>query len=145
MLSDLLFRLRSLFRRKSAEADLDAELRFHVEQEAAKYVQSGISPQEARRRARLAFGGLDQIREDCREARGVNFVESTLQDIRYALRVLRRTPIITAVAISSLAPGLGANPAIFSLIDAVVLRLLAVRNPAVLFRVERKSENKPES
>jgi predicted permease len=145
MLSDLLFRLRSLFRRNAMEADLDSELRFHVEREIAKHVQSGLSPQEAHRRARLAFGGLDQIREDCRDARGVNFLESTLQDIRYALRVLRRTPVITAVAIFSLALGIGANTAIFSLIDAVVLKTLPVRKPAELFRVERKSENKPET
>jgi len=145
VLSDLFFRLRSLFRRDAMEADLDDELRFHLEHEVAKYIKSGLSPEEARRRARLALGGVEQVREDCREARGVNFIESMLQDIRYALRTLRRTPIITAVAIFSLALGIGANTAIFSLIDAVVLKTLPVRNPAELFRVERKSEKKPET
>src|ERR1700682_4294976 len=145
MLSDLLFRLRALFRRSSMEAELDSELRFHFEHEVAKYIGSGLSPEEPRRRARLAFGSFDQVHEDCREARGVNLLETIFQDIRYALRILRRTPIITAVAIFSLALGIGANTAIFSLIDAVVLKTLPVRNPAELFRVERKSENKPET
>jgi|SRR5579859_7281 len=145
MLSDLLFRLRSLFRRDTMESDLDDELRFHLEHEVAKYIKSGLSPEEARRRARLVLGGVEQVREDCREARGVNLIESALQDIRYAIRLLYRTPVITAVAIFSLALGIGANTAIFSLIDAVVLKTLPVRNPAELFRVERKSEKKPET
>jgi hypothetical protein len=113
MLSDLAYRLRALFRRTSVEADLDDELRFHFDREVAKYLAAGLSPQEARRHARLAFGGLDQIREDCREARGVNFIETFVQDIRYALRILRRTPVITAVAIFSLsvsAPTLPSSP-----------------------------------
>ncbi len=135
MFSDLLFRLRALFRRSSMEADLDHELRFHFEKEVAKYVQSGLSPEEARRRARLAFGGLDQVREDCREARGINLLETLIQDIRYALRILRRTPVITAVAIFSLALGIGANTAIFTLIDAVLLRSLPLRDPQQLVQL----------
>src|ERR1700688_50225 len=139
MLSDLLFRLRALFRRSSVEAELDDELRFHFEREAAKYAAAGLSPEESRRRARLALGGIDQVREDCREARGVHLIESTLQDIPYALRLLRRTPVITAVAIFSLALGIGANTAIFTLMDAVVLKMLPVHRPEELFRVERSS------
>ena len=141
MFSDLLYRLRALFRRSSVESELDDELRFHFEREATKYRTAGLSPEEARRRARLALGGIEQVREDCREARGINLIESFLQDCRYALRVLRRTPVITSIAIFSLALGIGANTAIFTLIDAVMLKMLPVRNPEELFRVERT--NKP--
>jgi putative ABC transport system permease protein len=139
MFTDLFFRLRALFRRSSVEAELDDELRFHFEREVAKYAAAGLSPEESRRRARLALGGIDQVREDCRQARGVHLIESTLQDIRYALRLLRRTPVITAVAIFSLALGIGANTAIFSLMDAVVLKMLPVHRPEELFRVERSN------
>lgn len=139
MLSDIFFRLRALFRRKSVEAELDQELRFHFEREVEKYIKSGVAPEEARRRTRLVFGGIEQVSEDCREARGVNFLETLAQDIRYALRVLRRTPVITAVAIFSLALGIGANTAIFSLIDELVLKMLPVRHPEELFRVERSN------
>src|SRR5206468_8129685 len=126
MLNDLLLRLRSLFRRKNVEAELDDELRFHFEQQDAKFIQSGLPPEEAKRRARLEFGGMEQLKEEHRDARGVNFVETLLQDIRYGLRILGRTPVITSVAILSLALGIGANTAIFSMMDAVMLRLLPV-------------------
>ena len=86
MLNDLLHRLRSLFRRKSAESELDDELRFHFEREVQKYERSGLSREEALRRARLEFGGIDQVKEECREARGVHFMEELVQDVRYGLR-----------------------------------------------------------
>ena len=74
MISDLLYRLRALFRRKSMEAELDEELRVHFEHQVEKYVQSGLPVEESKRRVRLEFGGLDQVKEECRDARGVNFV-----------------------------------------------------------------------
>src|SRR6266699_2225367 len=129
MLNDLLFRLRSLFRRKNVEAELDDELRFHFEQHVAKSIESGLALQEAQRRAQLNFGGMEQLKEEHRDARGVTFIETLLQDIRYGLRILGRTPVITSVAILSLALGIGANTAIFTMMDAVMLRLLPVRNP----------------
>jgi len=86
MISDLLFRFRALFRRKLMEADLDEELRAHFERQVEKYVQSGLPVAEARRRARLEFGGLDQVKEECRDARGVNFVEITIRDLRAGRR-----------------------------------------------------------
>src|SRR6266852_887084 len=99
MFSDLLIRLRSLFRRKEVETELDDELRFHFEKQVDKYTASGMGHAEAVRRARLEIGGHEQLKEECRDARGVNFVETLIQDIRYGLRVLGRTPIVTAVAI----------------------------------------------
>jgi predicted permease len=137
MLSDLLIRLRALFRRNTVESELDDELRFHFEQEVEKFLQSGLPVSEARRRASLNFGGAAQIKEECRDARGVSFIETLLQDIRYGLRILGRTPVVTGVAILSLALGIGANTAIFSLIDTVMLRMLPVQKPEDLIQLLR--------
>ena len=92
MFNDLLFRLRSLFRRDAVESEADAELRFHFDQQVEKYVKSGRTRQEAMRRARLEFGGHEQLKEEIRDARGVNFIETMFQDIRCGLRILGRTP-----------------------------------------------------
>ena len=135
MLSDLLYRLRALSRRKSMEAELDEELRAHVERQVEKYIQSGLTHEEAARRARLEFGGLEQVKEECRDARGVNLVETFIQDVRYGLRMLAKNPGFTAVAVLTLALGIGANTAIFTLVDAVMLKSLPVANPQELYRV----------
>jgi predicted permease len=142
--SDLLYRLRSLFRRGTVEAETDAELRFHFEQQVEKYINSGFTRDEATRRARLAFGGYEQLKEECREARGVNLIETLVQDVRYGLRILRRTPVITAVAVLSLALGIGANTAIFSLIDTVMLRILPVHKPEELVQLLRLNPKRRE-
>jgi putative ABC transport system permease protein len=135
VLSDLRYRLRSLFRRGSVEAEMDEELRAHFERQVEKGMQTGLTREEAARQARMEFGGHEQLKEECREARGVMLIESLLQDIRYGLRVLARTPVISSVAILSLALGIGANTAIFSLIDSVVLRMLPVQNPEQLVQL----------
>jgi predicted permease len=135
MLTDLMFRLRALLRGRAVERELDEELRMHLDHEIQKQLQRGIPQPEAVRRAHLTLGGLDQVKEQCRDARGVTPIETTLQDLRYALRTIRKAPGFATMAILSLALGIGANTAIFTLIDAVMLRSLPVRSPDELVSV----------
>src|SRR5213594_1376151 len=127
--------LRSLFRWAQADRELDDELRDHLERKTEEYVAQGMTPEEARRRARLDLDGIEQTKEKCRDARRVNWIQDFAQDLHFSLRVLRKSPGFTAVVILTLALGIGATTAIFTLIDAVMLKSLPVPNPAQLYRL----------
>ena len=132
VLSDIRYRLRALFARASVERELNDELRFHVEREAEKYERQGMSRDAALRRARLQFGGIEQMKEASRDARGTARLESIGRDLRYAMRSLRSRPAFTLTVIATLALGIGANTAIFTLVDALLLRPLPVAHPEQL-------------
>jgi predicted permease len=128
----LTLRVRTLLLRDRVERELDAEFRFHIEERVAAEVARGLSPQEARRVALLAMDGIDQTKEACRDTRHTQAIEHFFRDVRYALRSLARSPAFATIAIVSLAAGMGANTAIFSIVDKLLLESLPVRNPREL-------------
>ncbi|MFZ3244413.1 MAG: ABC transporter permease [Candidatus Acidiferrales bacterium] len=145
MLNDLRLRLRSLFKKNTVEGDLSDELRFHFDQQVEKFVQSGLPLAEARRRARLTLGTADQIQEQYRDSSGVRFFETLLQDVRFASRMLRKSPGFTAVAILTLALGIGANTAIFSVLEAQIWKPLPFPDSQRLVAVLRTNAKNPSS
>jgi predicted permease len=134
---------RALRGRARWENDLDEELRSHLEHRAADLARDGLAPSEASRRARLELGARESYKEECRRSYGLRWADETWQDVRYALRTLRRSPGFSAVAILSLALGIGANMAVFGVLDALVLRPLPVRAPERLVFVEPTTHSYP--
>ncbi len=132
----LISRLKGLFASQRQDEDLNEELQAHLEMLVEENRRKGMPEDEARRAARVHFGGITQTAEAYREARGLHFVQTFLQDLRYAFRMLRRAPGFAAVVVISLALGIGANTAIFSAIDAVMLRMLPVEEPQQLVMLE---------
>jgi predicted permease len=132
---------RRMKNRERVESDMDAELRFHIAACAEDYQRSGMPPAEAERRARLEFGAIDAAKDDCRHALGLRALDETTQDLRFALRMMRARPGFTAAAMATLALGIGGNLAVFSLVNALLLRTLPVESPAELVALQENESS----
>ncbi len=132
--------MRAVTRRSRMEREMDAELRFHIEAFAEDLARSGVPRAEALRRARIEFGGVERTKEECRDARGISFIDSLFQDLRFGLRMLRKNPGFTATAVLALALGIGVNTTAFTVFDAVALRPRAVKDPDRLVGVYRTAK-----
>jgi len=137
LLDSLRFRTAALFRRTQLNAEVEDELRSHIQHRADHLERSGVPRAEAERRARVEFGGQARFQEECREAASGTFVESLWQDLRFAARMLRKSPGFAAVAVATLALGIGANAVVFAVLNALILRPLNVPDPGSLWGIER--------
>jgi len=133
--------MRAMLRRARTEREMGEEMRFHLEARAADLMRNGVAEPEALRQARLEFGGAETAKDQCRDAVGVTFLETLMQDIRHGIRTMMRAPLFTIVTIAVLALGIGANTAIFSVVDAVLLRPLAYRDSDQLVTILMNGDN----
>src|SRR5579862_6131584 len=129
--------LKRLFGREALERDLDKELLFHVDAATADHVRNGMSQKEARRIARLDLGGIEQVKEETRDARGTRWVEDLVTDVRHAMRGMRRAPALSTAAILTLAIGIGANTSVWSIVDALMQRSLPIERADELYAIRR--------
>lgn len=144
----LVLRIRSLFRKDAVDSELDSEVQFHLEMQTRQHLARGMQPEEARFAARRLFGPVDQLKEECRDQRRVNFIDAFVADIRHGVRLLAKNPGFTSAAVSTLAIGIGINTAIFSIVNAALIRPLPFADPnRVVFvwetRVRNNSNNVP--
>src|ERR1700739_4982450 len=137
LLDSLRFRIATLFQRSQMTAEVEDELRSHIQHRADDLERSGLPRPEAERRARIEFGGHVRYQEECREAAGGTLIESILQDLRFATRMLRKSPGFTAVAVVTLAVAIGANAVVFGVLNALILRPLNVPQAQSFYGIER--------
>ena len=135
-------KIRSLLRRGQLEQELDDELRYHLERKTEENIAKGVGEQEARRSALIAMGGIERVKEECRDARNVNFIQTVLQDFRFGLRMLRKNPGFSAVAVLTLALGIGATTAMYSVTYATLIEPLPYPRPDRLVMVWPQLQHK---